>query len=165
MSTALRERDPRTADRLLEMAGKGLDLACDGNNGRLARTIGADKADASRWRRGQRNGRHARFFADVYNLAANEKTNPWALLAEAHAAAESGMMALSDEALVRRFAELMRHEAEREGTENGLSQTFALTGDLASLADALIAEAGVEMELAAVCRELDRRGLDPRRPL
>lgn len=152
--------DLRTRDRLRMAAGRGLD-GCAPSNNALARTLGVAPSDTSRWRRGQRGGPHARFFEDVYRLASNPKTNPWALMAEAHAAAEAGMMALSDDALVRRFDELLAHEAEREGTENGLSQTLHQHGDLRALADALVAEAGVEMELAAVCRELARRDIDP----
>lgn len=171
MSTRL--DNPRTEDWLRRRAGEGLDMACDGNNGRLARALGTDPSDTSRWRNARRPGPHSRFFTDVYRMAANPRTNAWALLAEAHAAAEAGLMAMTDEQAVRRWRELMQHEAEREGAENGLSQTLAyvpsdkeaVRAALLALAGALVSEAGVELELAAMCRELARRDIDPREEL
>lgn len=97
---------------------------------------------------------------DELILAAGD---PYRLAAHAHATAQQAMLhGKSTDELVARFWELMAVEAQREGAENVESQGFAHGGDLLALAFAHEAEASVSLELAAIARELDLRGVDPR---
>lgn len=98
----------------------------------------------------------------IYALAHRPGARAGMLVANANATLAQALMPLSDADLVQRFWDLCKQEARKEGQENECAALLAETGDLLALADADIAEAGIQAERAAVARELHRRGIDPR---
>lgn len=160
--------EAKTRDWLRQSGGDGLKRCATSNQG-LARTLGIDPADSSRLTNGSSERRNVigEFFQIVWKLAIGERTSPFPLLTEAEAVAEQGMMAgMDDKALIRRFHELVREETGCEGVANNALSNYLTGGsdDIGALSRVHLDEAARERELAAVCHELERRGLDPRRP-
>lgn len=157
--------EKRTQDWLREMAGDGF-RRCATSNKRLARTLDVDPSVTSRISNGRPEARSVpgEFFQIIWALATGG-ANPHPLLTEAETVAEQGMIAgQTDEALVERFRSLVRDETVEEGEANKALADY-LTGasdDLDGVAREHLDEAARERELAAVCREMARRGIDPR---
>lgn len=160
--------EAKTRDWLREVGGKGF-RRCGPSNERLASTLGIDPADSSRLATGSGERRNliGEFFQVIWKLATGDRTSAYPLLTEADAVAEQGMMTgMDDGALIRRFHELVREETAHEGVANNALSEY-LTGqtdDLRKLGQVHLDEGARERELAAVCHEMDRRGLDPRTP-
>lgn len=154
--------DVRIRDRVKWRSGGALDQC--GRNGVLSRVAGVSPTQMSDWRRGNRGmGPHAKVYELVRSTQVHDKTTPYPLLADLLSYAAEALEDVPDDRLIARFWTLVRYEAEREGQENVTTATFAEHGCLESIAADMQAEASVELELAAVCRELKKRKLDPRR--
>lgn len=158
--------EKRTQDWLREMAGDGF-KRCASSNQRLARTLNVDPSVTSRIGNGRTEQRSVpgEFFQIIWALATGDKTTPFPLLMEAESVAEQGIMSgMTDEALIARFWTLYHEETEHEGEANCAMTKYVGrgVGTLKDLARVHLDEAAMERELAAVCHELDRRGLDPR---
>jgi hypothetical protein len=149
-----------TDDLLAAATATALDAASDGIK-QLARAGSISGQRASAWRKEGKGNPLYDLNLVVYRLTVMGQ-HPGAILASLHAAMNQGLLGLSDDQLVDRFWALSRGESEKEARENTASALFAQTGDLEELERAGLAEAGVEMERAAVCRELRRRSIDPR---
>lgn len=128
----------------------------------LERAGGISKTRASRWTKEGKGNPLFDVTKVVYGLM---KAGQHAGTIAAHilTTIAQSLMPVSDAELVDRFWKLMGTESDVEGRENRIQSTFAVTGDLDGLERATLDEAGVAHELAAVCRELRRRRIDPRR--
>lgn len=101
------------------------------------------------------------FRHDCLILAVRE---PFALVAHAKAVAvENTLENRPVEWLIARFHEITtKVEPESEMRENMATVEFFTSGDLESLAQAAEHEASVQEELAAICRFLAKKRVDPR---
>lgn len=151
--------DPRLSDLNAATTADALELA--GGIKQLALAGGITGKRASAWRKEGRGNPLFEVTEMVGKLAALH-AHPGAVVAHVYMALHHGLMSDTNESLARRFWQLMRMEAEAEGRENAASQTFAQTGDLATLRRTMLDEAGRQQELAATTLELERRGVDPR---
>lgn len=152
--------DPGLDDSLAAATALSLDLSATclkhiERGGRIS------KSRASRWTREGRGSPLYDVTTLIYHLTAAGQS-AGAIVAHAFTTLHHALMPIEDATLVRRFWELMGSESEKEGVENRAQSTFAVTGDLDGLERATLAEAAEQQELAAVCRELRRRGIDPR---
>lgn len=147
-------------DYLASATATALSFASDGIK-QLARAGSISGQRASAWRREGKGNPLYDLNVIVYRLTVMGQ-HPGALLASLHAAMNQALLGLSDGQLVERFWTHCRRENEKEARENLASTMFADSGDLEELERAGLAEAGEEMERAAVCRELRRRSIDPR---
>lgn len=154
--------DPVLDDHLAAGVGLALDL-CTSQVKQLARAAGITPQRASAWRIAGKGNPVYEISSVVYNLT-RMGYHPGALIGQVHTAMYQGMLGVSDAELVRRFWSLMESENTKEGAENAASATFARTGDLESLERTKMDEAATEFEIAALSRELRRRGIDPRSP-
>lgn len=127
----------------------------------LARAGGISSQSASRWRLEGRGNPAHEYSRIVYHLSAMGQ-RAGALVALAMTALRHGQMPLSDDDLVRRFWDLMESENAIEGRGNQVQSTFAVRGNLEALERAATEIGAVATELAACCRELRRRRIDPR---
>jgi hypothetical protein len=150
--------DPRFADLHASTTATALDMAAGIK--RLALAGGISGKRASAWRKEGRGNPLFEVTELVGKLAALNE-HPGAIVAHVSAALHHGFLSMTKAQLVDRFWELMAREAEKEGRENGASQTFARTGDLSTLRRTMLEEAGVQQEIAAVALELERLGVDP----
>lgn len=155
-ATTIQRRRPYHADRLREEGAFSLRLC--GSRKVTARGTGRSLASVDDWYNGAPSSpvwRH-----DTLLLAV---ADPWPLVAHARAVAmRSTMTEEPTKGLVRRFHELRRLEAEREGQENIGSIAFDQGGDIGAFAEQHEAEAATSLELAALTRELIARRVDPR---
>jgi hypothetical protein len=126
----------------------------------IARAGGISVSRASRWRTEGAGNPLFDTSQFVYGLAQTGQ-NPAAIVAHLTMILHHGMLGASDDALVQRFWLLMEEEEKAECRENTASKMLARTGDLAALRRALLDEASRQEQLAAVCLELERRGIDP----
>lgn len=152
--------DPRLSDLHASTTADALDLA--GGIKQLALAGGISGSRASAWRK-EGKGNPLYDVTELVGKLAALNQHPGAIVAHLYAALHFGLMSATDADLVRRFWSLMEREAEKEGRENGVSQTYARSGDLAGLRRAMLEEAGVQQELAALTLELERRDIDPRK--
>jgi hypothetical protein len=152
--------DPRLEQLQASAVALSLDLATTQRK-HLAIAGGVTVSRASRWATEGRGNPLFDLTQMIVSLVANGQ-HPGALIAHAHMAMEAALMSVSDADLVRRFWEALEKEAEKEGRENAVSQTFARTGDLEALRRAMLDEAALQTEIAALCLEMERRGIDPR---
>lgn len=127
----------------------------------LAKAGGISISRASRWSRDGRGNPLWDVTTAIYRLV-EAGQHPGMIVAHIHTTLSQALMPTTDEALVERFWKLMEEESELEGSENRAQATYARTGDIAALEGATLREAGIQQDLAAVCRELRRRGIDPR---
>lgn len=127
----------------------------------LAKAGGVSPSQASRWHTHGRGNPVFDITTMIYRLT-QMRQNPGVLIAHAQATLHHSLMPINDAELVERFFTLTEKECEAEGGENKTQAMFARTGDLEELERATIREAGIQTELAAVCRELRRRRIDPR---
>jgi len=147
-------------DVLASATATALQLSSSGVK-QLARAGGISSQSASRWRiRGRGNPLYD-ITAIIYRLMACGQ-HAGAIVAHTMAVLHQSLMPTSDADLVHRFWSLIELESEAEGRENKATGTFGLTGDLEGLERATLDEAGYAVELAACCRELRRRRIDPR---
>jgi hypothetical protein len=152
--------DPRVEELQASAVALSLDLATSQRK-HLAVAGGVTVSRASRWATEGRGNPLFDLTQMIVSLTAANQ-HPGALIAHAHMAMEAALMSVSDADLVRRFWEAMGREAEKEGAENRVSQTFARTGDLEALRRAMLDEAALQTEIAALCLEMERREIDPR---
>lgn len=156
---ALSVCDPRLSDMHAATTAEALELASGIKQLALAGGISGKRASA--WRIEGKGNPLYDVTRVVEGLAALNQ-HPGAIVAHVYMSLHHGLMSATDADLVRRFWSLMEREAEKEGRENGASQMYGRTGDLAGLRRAMLDEAGVQQEIAAVTLELERRGIDPR---
>lgn len=147
-------------DCLATATALSLDLSVTGLK-HLQNAGGISKSRASRWRSEGRGNPLFDVTALIYRLTATGQS-AGAIVAHAFTTLHQALMPISDAELVRRFWLLMGEESEAEGRENLKQATFGYSGDLEGLERAALEEAGTQHELSAVCRELRRRGIDPR---
>jgi hypothetical protein len=159
MSLSLIEKtDPRRADEIREMAASAI-----GSPKRVAFALGVSARRGRQMKGGERTSTVSRFFMLLASLPLSG-LSPFPLATKVDVVAfQSLVLGMDDNALVKRFWDLMQKEAEHEGEENKVSAMFARNGDLAELAAATEKEAATAKELAAVTRELLKRNLDPRK--
>lgn len=160
MITVLDRADPRRGDAVALRGG--LAMRGVGPVKRAAHVLGISERLMEDWRTGADKSPIVRTGKIVATLAAHEGLTPWPLLAYLRSEAMAAMAHVSDAALVRRFWRVMEEEAEAEGRENAAQQMYARSGDLEALERATLSEATLQEELAALCRELRRREIDPR---
>lgn len=153
--------DPILDDLLAEATGMALTLSTTGLK-HIERAGGISKARASRWTREGRGNPLYDITVILYRLTVAGQS-AGAIVSHAIATLHHGLMPTNDAALVERFWKLMGVESVKEGCENGAQSEFGRSGDLAELERATLDEAGIQQELAAVCRELRRRKIDPRK--
>lgn len=152
--------DPVLDDLLAGATAVSLSMATSGIK-QLALAGAISDRSASRWRVEGRGNPVFDLTGIVYWLARLGQ-HAGVLIAHLNATLAHGLMPISPDELVTRFWDLMGAESEAEGRENRASSMFARSGDLYELERATLDEAGVQHELAAVCRELRRRKIDPR---
>lgn len=166
MATAANQLEPARRDWIRRRAALSLD-ECGPSNRITAKALDLREDTTSRMRNARRANPISRFFEIIWKLAVHARTTPWPILMEAESIAEQALMTgMDDHQLVRRFHELVREESRRQGGEDSAT-TDHLTGecnDLEALERAHLDEAALQREFAAVCRELRRREIDPRRP-
>lgn len=153
--------DPCLDGLLASATAVALDLSKSGLK-HLERAGGISKSRASRW---CSEGKGSPLFdvtVVIYRLM-QAGQHAGAIAAHVLTTLHASLMPISDAELVRRFWTLMGTESDVEGRENREQATYAVTGDLEGLERATLDEAGVAHELAAVIRELRRRGIDPRK--
>lgn len=153
--------DPRLEQVQAAAVALSLDLASSQRK-QLAVAGGVTVSRASRWATEGKGNPLFDFTQMIFSLTGTGQ-HPGALVAHAHMAMEAALMSVSDADLVRRFWEAMEREAHKEGAENAVSQTFARSGDLETLRRVMLDEAAAQTELAALCLEMERRGIDPRK--
>jgi hypothetical protein len=154
-------RDPRVLDGIAGTTAVAL-RAASPRGKRLAAVAGVSESRVSRWRSEGRGNPAFDFALLIHALADQPHCNAGVLVALARSTLDQALMPISDADLVRRFWTLMEEESIAEGRENMRQAMFALDGNLGGLADTALREAGLTEELAAVCRELQRRRIDPR---
>lgn len=155
----------RTRDWLHTRAGDGFGQ-CGSNNAR-AKALAVDPSVTSRIANARPETRTVpgEFFEMLWGLAVCPRTTPYPLLAEADAVAKQGMIrGRSDADLITAFWKLYREENAKQGAEDTATGDYVSgeTDDLSVVAEAHLAEAAHQAEFAAVCRELEARGIDPR---
>jgi hypothetical protein len=156
--TLLEKTDPKRADEIRAYAGEALE-----ETKKIASAWGVSTRRVRQMRGGERTAAVSRFFIYLASLPL-QGLSPYPLATKVQGVAyQSMILSMDDNALVKRFWELMAREAEREGIENQCSAMFARNGDVAELADCTEREAAISIELAAVARELSKRGIDPRK--
>jgi hypothetical protein len=149
-------RDPRRDSAIEALAAAALSEARPSLKA-LAAGGAVSKSRASRWcTEGKGSPVHG-FFSLLDALCLNSSASAGALVAYAHSLLAESLMPISTEDLVARFWTLMREETRAEARENEHQVGDRI--DLAALAAATLAEAGVQHEMAATCRELIRRGI------
>lgn len=153
-------RDPRAEDVLASGVALALDMAT-GPVKRLAAAGSISPQRASAWRSEGKGSPLFDISLIVYNLTVNGD-HPGAVVAQVHTAMMQGLLTMTTDALVRRFWTLTDEEHDAECSENRKLSEFQQTGDLEALERADMGEAMLQLERAAVCRELRRRGVDPR---
>jgi hypothetical protein len=159
MSLTLLERNnPRRAD---ELRGEVEDVMGRYPTKLLAVAGGYTGRRARQVKVGEKTATVTRFFMWLESLI-EAGLSVFPILAKVQTVALRALLKMDDAQLVKRFFDLLDKEAELEGNENRITATFARSGDLAGLADAAERESAVSQELAAVARELAKRGIDPR---
>lgn len=153
-------RDPVAEECLAAGVALALDMAT-GPVKRLAKAGSISPQRASAWRSEGKGNPVYDLSLLVFNLTVNGD-HPGAILAQVHTAMIQGLLTLSTDALVRRFWTLTDEEHDAECSENRKLSEFQRTGDLEAMERADMGEAMIQMERAAVSRELRRRGVDPR---
>lgn len=154
--------DPMLDDHLAAGVGLALDL-CTSAVKQLAKAGNISPQRASAWRLEGKGNPVYEVTTLIYHLTRMGQ-HPGALLAQFHTAMYQAHLGISDAALVHRFWKLMELECVKEGRENAASVTFGKTGDLERLERTKMDEAATEFEIAALARELRRRGIDPLDP-
>lgn len=152
--------DPVLDDLLASATALSLELSASGVK-QLASAGAISGQSASRWRIEGRGNPLFDVTKVIYRLMQMGQ-HAGTIVAHALTTLQHGLMPTDPAELVARFWELMSHEAEAEGAENRVQNTFARSGDLLALERATLDEMGTQAELAAVCRELRRRRIDPR---
>lgn len=153
---------PRHADSIADLTARTLRFAAPSCKA-LGIAGGVTQKRGSAWWREGRGSPLYDAFAFLYALARNPKGRPGAVVAAARSILRETMLPISDADLVQRFRDLKGEEDSAEGAENAAGSRVPWTGDLLSYERALLDEASVQEELAAVCRELRRRNVDPYR--
>ena len=156
----IRGVDARTEDLLRDQAkavyrGTGLDSIALGD------ALGVEESTA-RHKRAEGTGVAFDALLFTYNLARTQGAFASTLIARCRSVHAQALMPISDADLVDRFWTLTAIECTHEGEENNACAQFGRTGDLTGFGEALLKEAATQEELAAVCRELARRKIDPR---
>lgn len=152
--------DEVLSDLLATSTALSLDLASTGLK-QLAIAGKVSPSRASRWRKTGR-GNPVYDVTQVIYWLTHMGQNSGAIVSHAQTTLHHALLPVSDDDLVERFWRLMGTESEAEGRENRATSMFGATGDLETIERAMLDEAGIQTELAAVCRELRRREIDPR---
>ncbi len=161
MNTTVARHDPRRADRLNAQAGLDLQRA-GGTATRIARSAGVSAELARRWCRGSSGNPFARAYQVVAALGADVDADPYPLVAGIKIIAiQTQVLRMTDEQLVHRFHEVLTKATAAEADQLMRKVNLARSRDLAGLRDASAIEATLDEQLAAICAELQQRGIDP----
>ena len=153
--------DPTLDDALAAATALSLSLSTTALK-QLESVGGVSKTRASRWTR-EGTGNPLHDVTRIVYLLSHIGQRAGVIAAHILTTLAQSLMPLSPSELVARFYMLMRDESRKEGQENEAQAGFAETGDLGAIERATLEEAGAQHELGAVCRELRRRKIDPRK--
>lgn len=151
--------DKRTEDLLAEQAAVVTQRCAPDGPQSLAVVMHRHKSQPSRWMKGDRSGPAFRAFEFVVCTSRGQTTTPYPFLTQLKLVAMREHLEERDSHwLIKRWHELQTAEVHAEAREKRASQA----GDRATYRQALIDEAAIQLELAAIDEVLERRGIDPR---
>lgn len=144
------------------LTSEALTIAAPNGLAAIERAADISKSTASRWTNGERRSPLHYAARITYALAGEESSRAYALAAAVLSAYKQGLMPLTADELTGRFWSLLDEIEEAiSALRRSLNEAFR-DGPVDVLHDPLMRVSALTGELAAVVRELKRRGVDPR---